>query len=417
MPFTGWQPYYTVWSLLCLGWFATAVIRAALAPLLPLIRTEFGLSYGQAGDLATAYFLTYAALQFLSGNLGDRWGRKRVLVLGGILNVLATLGTAAARSPGALFAARFFVGLAHGTYFGNDRSLIAPHTPPARMGLGQGLSFAGMGMGIWFGTAAAGFLAAALDWRGVFALLAVLPAAATALIALWVVDPSRRERGQVRPMAWRPALTNSDLWLLYLAGMMPTFAQWLIGSWGPAILMEGGAADLSTAAFCAGLFGIMALPGLLFFGALSDALVRRGKGRKFVAVGAYLALAADMGALAWGIQRGASLWVLVPLVAMVGALTWGPWAAIFSLCSHIMPARIYGTVFGTLNGWAMLGAVVAPAVTGRLRDAGGSFASSCFLAAALAAVGALLVAGVRPAFRAGPEVAWNERARASGSAP
>ena len=73
-----------------------------------------------------------------------------------------------------------------------------------------------------------------------------------------------------------------------------------------------------------------------------------------------------------------------------------------------MPSRIYGTVFGILNGWAMLGAVVAPAVTGRLRDAGGSFASSCFLAAALAALGALLVAAVRPAFRAGPEVAWDE---------
>ncbi len=406
MPKTTWQSYHTVWAILFLGWFATAVIRAALAPLLPLIRSEFALTYGQAGDLATAYFLTYAALQFVSGNLGDRWGRKRVLVCGGVLGVLATLGTALAWSPGALFAARFLVGLAHGTYFGNDRSLIASHTPPSRMGLGQGLSFAGMGLGIWFGTAAAGFFAGLLPWRGVFALLAILPAAATAWIAVSVSDPSRRKDALVQPVALRPALASGDLWLLYVAGIMPTFSQWLIGSWGPAILMEGGAADLPAAAFYAGLFGVMALPGLLFFGTLSDWLAVRGKGRKIMAVGAYLALAADMGALAWGIQHEAPLWVLVPLVAMVGALTWGPWAALYSLCSHIMPARILGTVFGILNGWAMVGGVMAPAVAGRLRDAGGSFASSCFLAAILAALGAALVAAVRPAFRAGPEVAW-----------
>jgi MFS family permease len=416
MASAGWQPYHTVWAVLFLGWFATGIIRNALSPLLPAVRSEFGLTFGQAGDLATAYFIAYAGLQFVGGYLGDRWGRKRVLVWGGALATLATLATAAAWSPAALFAARLGVGVAHGMFFGSDRPLIAAHTPPPMMGVGQGLSFAGLGFGVWFGTAAAGFLGGLLPWRGVFVVLALFPAVAAALIALRIGEPARqgRTRGAWAPV--RPALASGDLWLLYVAGLTPSFAQWVIGTWGPAILMEAGAGDLSRASSYAGLFGVMAMPGLAFFGALSDRLAARGLGRKFVAVCGYLALAADMGILAWGIAGGASFWALVPFMALVGALTWGPWAAIHALFAHVVPPRIHGTAFGFMNGCAMLGSVLGPPVAGRLRDAGGSFASACLLAAALAALGALLVAAVRPAFRPGPEVPLGDREAAQGGA-
>ena len=409
---SGWQPYYTVWGILFLGWFATGIIRNALSPLLPAIRAEFALTFGQAGDLATAYFLAYAAVQFVGGYLGDRWGRKRVLAWGGALATLATLGTAAAWSPAALFAARLGVGTAHGMFFGSDRPLIAAHTPLARMGVGQGLSFAGLGFGVWFGTAAAGFLGGWLPWRGVFVVLALFPAAAAALIALRIAEPARPGLARAAPLGVRPALVSGDLWLLYAAGLTPSFAQWVIGTWGPAILMEAGAGDMPRAALYAGLFGLMAMPGLYVFGALSDRLAAGGHGRKFAAVGGYLALAADMGVIAWGISRGAPFWALVPFVALVGALTWGPWAAIHALCSHVVPPRIHGVAFGLMNGFAMLGSVLGPPVAGRLRDAGGSFASACLLAAGLAALGALLVAAVRPAFRPGPEVKLSERVSA-----
>jgi predicted MFS family arabinose efflux permease len=409
-----WQPYHTVWAILSLGWFATGTIRNALSPLLPAIRTEFALTFGQAGDLATAYFIAYAAVQFVGGYLGDRWGRKRVLVWGGALATLATLGTAGAWSPAALFAARLGVGTAHGMFFGSDRPLIAAHTPLARMGVGQGLSFAGLGFGVWFGTAAGGFLGGLLPWRGVFGVLAIFPAVAAALIALRITEPSRPARTQAAPLSVRPALVSGDLWLLYVAGLTPSFSQWVIGTWGPAILMEAGAGDMSRAAFYAGLFGLMAMPGLYFFGTLSDRLAARGLGRKFAAVGGYLALAADMGAIAFGISRGAPFWVLVPFVALVGALTWGPWAAIHALFSHVVPPRIHGVAFGLMNGCAMLGSVLGPPVAGRLRDAGGSFTSACLLAAGLAGLGALLVAAVRPAFRPGPEIVLGEKAPVRG---
>ena len=405
-----WQPYHTVWAILFLGWLATGVIRNALSPLLPAIRSEFGLTFGQAGDLATAYFIAYAGMQLLGGYAGDRWGRKQMLVWGGALTTLATLGTAAAWSPAALFGARLTVGLAHGMFFGSDRPLIAAATPPARMGVGQGLSFAGLGFGVWLGTAAAGFLNGLLPWRGVFAVLAVFPAAAAALIALRIREPARPAAPHAAPPVFRPAVASGDLWLLYVAGLTPSFSQWVIGTWGPAILMEAGAGDMARASFYAGLFGLMAMPGLLTFGALSDRMAARGLGRKFVAASGYLALAADMGALAVGISLGAPFWALVPFVALVGALTWGPWAAIHALFSHMVPPRIHGTAFGLMNGCAMVGSVLGPAVSGRLRDAGGSFAMACLVAAGLAALGALLVVAVRPAFRLGPEVAVADKA-------
>ncbi len=74
---TGWRHYHTVWAILFLGWFASGIIRNALSPLLPAIREEFAPTFGQAGDLATAYFLAYAAVQFVEGSLGDRRPLRR----------------------------------------------------------------------------------------------------------------------------------------------------------------------------------------------------------------------------------------------------------------------------------------------------------------------------------------------------
>jgi MFS family permease len=404
MPRTGWQGYHTVWAVLYLGWLATGVIRQALSPLLPAVRADFGISFGRAGDLAGAYFLSYALMQFLGGYLGDRWGRKRVLVWGNLFTALATLGTAGSWSLATLFGTRLAVGAAHGVLFGSDRPLIAAHTPPHRMGMGQGLSFAGLGTGVWLGTALAGLLAQVLPWRSVFAVLALFPAAAAALLTWGIAEPPRQAPGHAGRFAFGPAFAGRDLWLLYLGGITPSFSQWVIGAWGPAILMEAGAGDLRRAAFFSGLFGVMALPGLAFFGAVSDRTAARGWGRKLVAVGGFLMLAVDMAILALGTAHGWPWWSLAPFVALVGALTWGPWAAIHSLFSHLVPSRILGTAFGVLNGFAMLGSVLGPPTAGRLRDASGSFAPALLLAAALAAGGAALVAAVRPAFRPGPEV-------------
>ena len=88
-----WQAYHTVWALLVFGWICNYVVRMAFSPLLEPIMAEFGLSHAQGGFLFSVFFYGYVAMQVPAGLLGDRFGRKRVLVIGILLVAGAALVT------------------------------------------------------------------------------------------------------------------------------------------------------------------------------------------------------------------------------------------------------------------------------------------------------------------------------------
>src|SRR5947208_9900577 len=90
-------------------------------------------------------------MQIPSGLLGDRFGRRRILVLGLLGGALAAGLTGLAGSFAALFVARTLTGAFQGSLFSNDRAIIVTVTPPDRIGLGQGVSFSGPGLGLTFG--------------------------------------------------------------------------------------------------------------------------------------------------------------------------------------------------------------------------------------------------------------------------
>ena len=59
-----------------------AVPLAGLPLLLPLIRQDLGLSYVQAGSLASANLLVYALMQVPAGYLADRYAPRRLVAAG-----------------------------------------------------------------------------------------------------------------------------------------------------------------------------------------------------------------------------------------------------------------------------------------------------------------------------------------------
>ena len=82
-------PFYSViWGILVYTWICNYLIRMALSSLLPPIIEEFGLSYTSAGFLSTGFFYAYLAMQLPAGVLGDRFGRKRLLLAGVLLGAL-----------------------------------------------------------------------------------------------------------------------------------------------------------------------------------------------------------------------------------------------------------------------------------------------------------------------------------------
>src|SRR5206468_4336162 len=146
------------WRLLIFAWAANFVIRIGFSALLPSIMSELSLSYTRAGLLASAFFYAYVIMQIPSGLLGDRYGRRRILLLGLLGGALSAGLTGLAGSFAALFTARALTGAFQGSLFSNDRAIIATVTPPDRIGLGQGGSFSGPGIGLTFGLVIGGLL-------------------------------------------------------------------------------------------------------------------------------------------------------------------------------------------------------------------------------------------------------------------
>ena len=85
-----WSYSYTVLTLCWFGWIAIYLCRSVLAPILPVVSGELGLSHAQAGMLETAYLLGYIVIKMPAGVLGNRIGIKRTLTLGMVGYALAT---------------------------------------------------------------------------------------------------------------------------------------------------------------------------------------------------------------------------------------------------------------------------------------------------------------------------------------
>ncbi len=399
-----WQPYHTVWALIVFGWIGNYIVRMAFSPLLEPIMAEFRLSHAQAGFLFSVFFYGYVAMQIPAGLLGDRFGRKRVLVAGILLVALAALGTGLASTLLVLALARLLTGLAQGMYFSNDRPIIAAATPRDRLARGQGLSFSGLGVGNALGVIIGGALGELLPWRAVFLLLAALPIVSATLIGRFVSDPGLVGQGAPwEPREPAPAMADvfaeRDLWILGLAGIAPVWTQWVIGTWGPALFAEAGVGTLGRSALYASLLGVAAPPGLFALGALSDRLHRHGIARKVVFAGAIFGAAVLIAATGLTVQAHGPVGLLAALVFLASFFVWGAWAPVYALLSELFPPRVLGIAFGLLNSLAFVASLLAPYLTGWVRDRTGSFAWGCYLAALLGFAAVPVAMAARPAFR------------------
>ncbi len=155
---------------------------------LPDIGKDFDASQVSMDLIAVGYSLGLAASVLYLGAIGDRYGRKMLLVLGMALTIPASILAAFAPSATVLFLARVFGGVAAGMAYPTTLALItALWSGPARTrsialwsALGGGLSA--------LGPLLAGGLLEVWDWWSVFIVTA--PLAALALVMAWRLVPA-----------------------------------------------------------------------------------------------------------------------------------------------------------------------------------------------------------------------------------
>ena len=174
--------------------------------MLPELGTSFGVSAGTASLSVTAYLLPFAAVMLVSGTLGERWGRRRSVIVAYALYVLASVACVLATTLPLFLTARAVQGTANAFTTPLLLAALAGSTPPNRLGRTLG----------WFGSLQAagqtsapllGGAAAELDWR-----LAFVGVGAVALLLCVVGIPDDARGGDARRprlrSAWRPMVES-----------------------------------------------------------------------------------------------------------------------------------------------------------------------------------------------------------------
>jgi EmrB/QacA subfamily drug resistance transporter len=218
------------------GIIVTVALAIMLAPLnstmiavaLPHVMQEFETDVAGAGWLVTAYLITMASLQPVAGKLGDRIGR-RPLILGGVACFgLASMAAAWASSLAALLCFRILQAVSGAIAFPNGAALLREVIPPERRAGRFGLVGAAIALAAAAGPPLGGVLASQAGWRAIFAVNVVL--VVPAVLIGWRSIPA------APPSGAHPTFDLSGS-LLFLAVLAGAAALLTVGSWDGGMLV------------------------------------------------------------------------------------------------------------------------------------------------------------------------------------
>ncbi|MDX7643662.1 MFS transporter [Aeromonas caviae] len=150
---------------------------------LPALGPVFAVPFASLQWVLVAYLLGITCLTVVAGRLGDRLGRRRLLLWGSGVFVLASLLCALAPSIGWLIAARALQGAGAACMLVLSLAMVGQLVPPARRGWGMGLLGTLSACGTALGPSFGGLLIAGFGWQAPFLLL--LPLGLLASGCLW----------------------------------------------------------------------------------------------------------------------------------------------------------------------------------------------------------------------------------------
>jgi MFS family permease len=321
-----------------LGPFGGGVVAA----MLPELAADLGTTTGGATSSITVYLVPFAAVQLVSGTLGERWGRRRTVRVAYICYALASVACALAPTLGAFLAFRAVQGTANAFTTPLLLAGLADTVPRERLGRAIGLFASWQAAGQSFAPLVGG-VSAEVDWR--WAFVGITGAA----VVLALVPPPGEPRPGATAPSWRSLLNRRTglVSAMAFAGFAGTAGLPFLVSLRAVDAFGAGAAERGLLLAGFGVAGLLAGP-------VSGRLVDRWGARRCVAVAA-TGCAALVGTL--GLLGGA------------GSLA-GQWAAAGAASSLLMvstnalalaavPANRGGAV-STMSAFRFTGNALAP---------------------------------------------------------
>jgi MFS family permease len=364
---------WLVWGLAAAFYAYGFFQRVAPSVMVEDLMRDFALGGALLGSLSAVYFYAYAAVQIPVGVLLDRFGARRLLIVG---TLLAAAGSALfALAPGLVLAVagRAVVGAAVGFAFIATLKIVTVWFPPSRFGVMAGWTLTVGMIGGIAAQAPLGALVERVGWRPTMLAGGLLALALCIAIALRVTERPAgtiaSEPAGAAPAAGGPSgglratLRTGPIWLLalYAAGMSAPILA-LAGLWLVPYLVQAHGLGRAEAGALASLMLAAWAVGGPAAGWLADRVGRGG-----AMLGGAAANAACLLALCLIAQPPLAL---VVMLAVVSGFAGG-----FMIVAYAETREVYGsarsaTAMGVVNSATLLIGAALQSVIGLVLDAG-----------------------------------------------
>lgn len=404
-------PFFYGWLLVTVGFITMAVgvnARTAFSLLFPAILDEFGWDRGITAGAFSFGFLVSAVVTPFVGRLMDVRGSKIVVELGVLTMSAGLILASIVREPWQLYLT--LGALAGGgvnclAYTG--QSLYLTNWFVRRRGLALSIAFSGVGVGSitilpWFASliGTAGWRTACIAFG---ALLLVLLGPLNLLLRHRPHDMGLRPDGLISSdgssghpenivdRAWATvdwtlgrALRTRRFWWLAAGYFCAMFSWYAVQVHQTKYLIEVGFGP-SEAAWALGLVSLVAVPGQVGLGHLSDRI-----GREWVWMIGNLGFAICYLCL-MGLRSTPTPMLLYLMVVAQGTLGYSLTSVIGPIPAEIFEGPHYGSIFGAVMVTAILGGAAGPWITGIIYDATGAYAIAFWIATGCSLISILAI--------------------------
>nr|WP_272876800.1 MFS transporter [Neoroseomonas terrae] len=340
----------------------------------------------------------------LVGGLVDRLGAMRMVLLGGLLLTIGLVGSAMAT---ALWQMVFLYGVVM-TFGAGCIGMVVFVPLISRLFVAQrGLAISVLQSANGFGRAVSAPLAQILvdahGWRGAYWIQAgvmgvlVLPLAlmfrrAGAVAPVSPPAGTATPAGPSREWTLRAAMSTPHFWLLFLVYMLTSIGSFLVSLHQIAFAVGVGF-DPLYAAFVLGTGALLALPGVIITGSMSDVI-----GREKAAIVTYLI--SMIGSAAALLIHAPDQHIMLWIHACFFGITWGARGpAITAKTADLFGGRRLGTILGVITVGSGLGAGIGAWGAGLLFDLTGSYRLAFWLSVASYGLGAVAFWALRKPVR------------------